>query len=600
MRRALLQLALGSAILPLVAACGGDPPPCGVTVTTAAARVPQWSTFTTAGRVAAFAEGNPFDPAQIDLWAELTAPSGAALRIPGFFYQDYERALVENSERLTPKGDPVWMARFTPTETGAWRWRWRVRTPRCAETTPWQTFEATAPEASAHGFLRVSAEDPRYLRFDDGTPYFAVGENVGWYDGRGTFAYDRWFAALRAQGANFARVWMPSWAFGLEWISRGPDGGVADSTLGDYAKRLTRAWQLDRVLEAAREAGIYVLLCLQNHGAFSLSVNSEWADNPYNALNGGPLESPQAFFTDATAQALFERRLRYVVARWGHSPHVLAWELWNEVDYTEERDAAVLAPWHARMADYLQAIDPHRHLVTTSVAALAPLLGLDQALFRLPQIAFAQLHLYGHPGSDPDFTEEVPELVAPLLALGKPVLAAELGVDYRGPAETMARDPHASGFHDLLWSGVFAQTFGTGMTWWWDNLVDPQNLYTHLGPIVALTQGIAFHREGFRPGGARVAAAGRNLAPFALRGRSVGLAWVKNRDNLWYQGWDESPVEGAVLELDVEDGRWEARWIDPYGGSSPASAQVTAQGGRATLAVPAFSKDVALRLERVP
>jgi hypothetical protein len=59
-------------------------------------------------------------------------------------------------------------------------------------------------------------------------------------------------------------------------------------------------------------------------------------------------------------------------------------------------------------------------------------------------------------------------------------------------------------------------------------------------------------------------------------------------------------VEGAVLELDVEDGRWEARWIDPYGGSSPASAQVTAQGGRATLAVPAFSKDVALRLERVP
>jgi hypothetical protein len=600
MSRFLLQLALGGSLLALWAGCGADPPPCKVTVSAAAARLPKWSTFTTTGRVAAFQAGNPFDPAQIDLALELTAPSGRSFQTPGFYFQDYERTLVEGTERLTPKGEPHWMARFTPTEVGSWRWRWKVRTPRCAETTPWQTFEATVPEATARGFLRVSPEDPRYLRFDDGTPFFAVGENVGWYDRRGTFAYDHWFAALSAQGANFARVWMPSWAFGLEWISRGPDGGVASSSLGDYSPRLERAWQLDHVLEAARDAGIYILLCLQNHGAFSLSVNSEWADNPYNARNGGPLANPQEFFTDPMARLLFERRLRYIVARWGHSPQILAWELWNEVDYTEERDAAVLVPWHAQMADYLQSIDPNGHMVTTSVAALAPLLGLDMALFRLPQIAFSQLHLYGHPGFDPDFPEKVAELVAPLLALGKPVLAAELGVDYRGPAETLARDPHASGFHDLLWSGIFAQTWGTGMTWWWDNLVEEQGLYSHLGPIVAVTQGIAFDREGLRPGGARVSVADRNLAVYALRGHTVTLAWVKNRDNLWFRQLDDSPVEGASLEIDVQDGRYNARWIDPYGGPSPAPGEVAAQGGRVTLEVPTFSRDLALRLERVP
>ena len=50
--------------------------------------------------------------------------------------------------------------------------------------------------AVGHGFLRVSPLDHRYLTYDDGTPYFAIGENLSWYDARGTYAYDDWLDQL--------------------------------------------------------------------------------------------------------------------------------------------------------------------------------------------------------------------------------------------------------------------------------------------------------------------------------------------------------------------------------------------------------------------
>jgi hypothetical protein len=77
---------------------------------------------------------------------------------------------------------------------------------------------------------------------------------------------------------NYVRLWMPSWAFGIEWLRR--DGETVVSSLGDYRDRLDRAWQLDHVLEAAQAHGIYVMLTLQNHGPFSLEANSQWEDEP--------------------------------------------------------------------------------------------------------------------------------------------------------------------------------------------------------------------------------------------------------------------------------------------------------------------------------
>jgi hypothetical protein len=539
---------------------------------------------------------NPFDPAEADLRGEFRAPDGQVTTLPAFYTRDFTRALVGGFEHLTPYGVPHWRTRFTPTRPGAWEWRWVATTPGGRFETAWRAFTVTPAAPGRHGFLRTSPDDPRFLRFDDGAPYLALGLNLCWYDGRGSFAYDDWFAKLAAQGATYVRLWMPSWAFGLEWIRRDASGALASSSLGDYRERLDRAWQLDHVLESAARHGLQVMLSLQNHGAFSLSANSEWADSPYNATNGGPLAEPREFFTDPAARELFRRRLRYVVARWGYATNLLAFELWNEVDLAESPGVQPVRDWHVEMAGVLRALDPYDHLVTTSTTIAG-----DLGLFALPEIDFAQLHFYAYPGVS-DLSESIPFLLTAIAAPGKPVLAAEIGVDYRGPVETIARDPTGVGVHDTLWAGVLAGSLGTGMSWWWDNVIDPLDLWSHWGPVARATEGIAFDREAFAPGGAVAQSATRPLRAYALRGTSTLLAWVRNTRHQWYPpgtGLDPTPIADATLAVSgLADGDWQARWIDTLSGADLAVGPVQIAGGAATLPIPTFSQDVALRLER--
>lgn len=584
-------LALG---LALGAGCAPPEPSVWAGPLAAGGRV--WERFETIGHVwAEFA--NPFDPDEIRVDGEFAAPDGSTLVMPGFATREFRRELVGGFEHRRATSDLHWRVRVTPTQPGTWSWRWVVTTPAGVAETPWQTFEVAEAAPDRHGFLRTSPLDPRYLRHDDGTPWIGIGENVCWYDGRGTFAYDDWIPKLAAQGVNFIRLWMPSWAFGLEWIRRNPDGSLASSSLGDYTDRLDRAWQLDHVMELAERHGIAVMLSIQNHGAFSLTSNSEWADSPYNAANGGPVATPAAFLTDPAARALFQRRLRYLVARWGYATNLQAWELWNEADLVAS--GAAMNAWHAEMADELRALDPHDHLISTSRASA----NAGAAYWSLPQIDFTQVHLYSFP-----LPYDLPSVVEPLLrqhrnAHAKPTLLGEYGVDYRGPAETIENDPEGVGFHQGLWIGILAGGFGTGMSWWWDNVVDPEDLYFHFGPVARFAEGVAFDAEGFAPVRPAVGAPDRNLAAYALRGTTTVLAWVQNVDHQWLldplPGPDPSPVEDATLALtDLADGAWTARWIDTYTGKDVAVEAVTVTGGAATLAVPTFAKDVALRLER--
>ena len=55
-----------------------------------------------------------------------------------------------------------------------------------------ETRRLRVGKSKRRGFLRVSRRDPRQLAYDDGSSYFAVGENLSWYDARGTYAYDAW------------------------------------------------------------------------------------------------------------------------------------------------------------------------------------------------------------------------------------------------------------------------------------------------------------------------------------------------------------------------------------------------------------------------
>jgi len=529
------------------------------------------------------AAANPFDPDEIALDLEVTPPSGKRLRVPGFFHRDFERKLEASREVLTPAGKEGWRIRWLPLEPG----RHTLIVTATLNGKPAAQGEAfvEAIAGKRHGLARVEPEGKRYFRLDDGTPLFLNGLCACWHGARGTYDYDDWLEAYRRSGINYIRIWMWHEAFGLEWDR-------ADK----LRYRLDNAWRLDRVLAEAERRGIFVMLCLDYHGIFEVKPdfwgsNNFWPRHPYNATNGGPCQTQNDFFTNAEARRLYEKRLRYVVARWTAFPNLLAWEFFNEIDneYAYLKHDDVVA-WHRDLGRHLRSIDPFRHLITSSFTG-----GSERPdLFALPEMDFAQYHSYNenHPAR---MTAE--KTARFFEKYRKPFFVSEYGTDWRGwKTDT---DPHFRALHQAIWSGVFTGAAGTGMTWWWEN-IHTAKLHHHWSALSAFLDGTGIGRSDLRP--ARFEPADGPVTPFGVAAHDEALVWLLDRACDWPEGAgvaDPSPVTGAKVTLQgLDDGLWSIEWWDTLTGKRTASTEGTASGGALRLEPPAFKADIAGRLKK--
>ncbi len=387
---------------------------------------------------------NPYDPAEIDLLLNVTAPDGAQFSVPAFWTQPFDAATA------SPCGQAGWRARLTPTQPGAWT----VQAEIAGQNLLSQPLTVAVADSEGRGFVRLNSANNRYFAFDNGETFFPVGLNIGWWQAAPLEDYARWMDQLQANGGTLIRVWMASWSFAIEWN---------DTPLGNYDHRQYQAWLLDQLFEMAHQRGIYIELVLLNHGAFSDTVNPEWQNNPYNVALGGPLDSPSKFATDETARQLFKRRLRYIAARWGYSPQLFAWEWWNEVNWTPIAKDDLQA-WVVEMTQVMRQYDPYRHLISISYAS-----NPASAVLSLPEIDFLQHHEY----SNLDPMTEFPGLFQWDRQIGgqKPVLFAEFG--YSAAIENAESfDQTGLHLHNGLWAATFSGYASPAMYWWWDTYID--------------------------------------------------------------------------------------------------------------------------------
>lgn len=166
---------------------------------------------------------NPFDPDEVDVRLEITAPGGRTLLVPAFWCQGYQRRILERGGRKTdwlyPVGAPGWRARFAPMEVGPHSAVVVLKDARGTVRSAPVRFEATASQNP--GFVRASRRDPRFLEFDDGRPFFAIGQNLA-FIGPGQsvtlWKAEQIFGKLSANGANFLRIWTccQDWAMAVE------------------------------------------------------------------------------------------------------------------------------------------------------------------------------------------------------------------------------------------------------------------------------------------------------------------------------------------------------------------------------------------------
>ena len=337
------------------------------------------------------------------------------------------------------------------------------------------------------------APSRQYFQTGDGQALRLIGHDVCWGDGPGTFSYDTWFAAMQNAGENYTRIWMCPWSCGIE---------DSATSLDNYS--LQPAWDLDYILQLAEQKGIYVLLDLDYHGMFGTDTNpgdgDYWPQNPYNVTNGGPCAVADSFFTNTTAQTIYQKRLRYLIARYGYSQNLLAWEFFNEID----NDYSFLNPtdvaaWHGLMGTWLHANDVFGHLVTTSLTG-----GSDRPeIWSLPQLDFSAYHSYGDPAPASALSTTAQTF---LQQYGKPMMVGEFGTSAAG--WNRSADPYLRGWRQGLWGGALGGSVGTAMSWWWENIdsEDDYPTYAALGAVLNRTgwgigtwTNIAFQTTGVPP-----------------------------------------------------------------------------------------------------
>jgi len=548
----------------------------------------------------------------------VTSPSGNTVRVPAFWYVDYTRSPCSSgTEQLTQTGTPRWHLRFTPREVGTYSYVLEV------VDEPAQTYVRYPSGSSAatfsvsstgtKGFLHVSAADNAYLEYDDNSPFLGIGHNlVGWeWDGggatgtdnhRGTCDYDDWLGRMADKGANLTQF-----DFGegdqLEWTS-GQPGELPYSAdwngLGHINPQT--AWKMDYRFTKATSLGIFYRIGLFHWEDFDTETDGfpswGWSRNPYNVTQGGPDATVNDFFLSQVSIHDEERLLRYVVARYGYSPNLAMWELWNEVDLADlaggySGAAPAIRDWHDQLSRFLKQQDPNQHLVTTSFSSTQ----LDDAIWNLPSIDVTTFHRYTYyntfyPGGFPQYeTEQTLQYIVDhrRASVAKPVIGGEFALSPGGDIQR-TYDQDGIAFHNQLWASVMSKSFGTAMSWTWGSYIDADNLYSHYQAVANVFAGADLR------GSVEVSSFPTQATRY-MGLKKATQAWI------WVQDWHHtfidrqgsySSISGYSLTLSgMTSGTYAMTFYDTFSGAVTSTASVTTSAGNLVVNLPPFTKDVA-------
>jgi len=390
--------------------------------------------------------GNPFDCTVNDVQVIISTPSGVNLSLPAFF-----------------DGGTTWKARHTPDAPGRYTVRSISLNGQDAKPAGLNQSEFNVPAGSDHGFVRIDLKDKMRFALEDGSPFYPVGYNLAWRS-HGEVEMPPLVESLDRMGragVNWTRIWMNSWdGKNLDW----PAVETKHVPLGTLLLPVARDW--DAIVQTAQRNHVYFQLVLQHHGQYSSKTDTNWPINPWNKTNGGWLETPAQFFTDPKAIQLTKNKYRYIVARWGYSPAIMAFELYNEVESTDafKSDLPSVAAWHQTMARFIREQDRYHHLITTSSYTT------EKSIW--PATDYYQAHAYPS------------DLISAISGLDDQKLDRAYFYGEMGASSSGSATPPGETLRQILWASLMSNSAGTGEYWNWFD-VEPRNL---LGQFTSVQQ----------------------------------------------------------------------------------------------------------------
>lgn len=512
-------------------------------------------------------DGNVYDDDDISVTLRAIGPDGQALSVIGFYYVPYATFL--DYQINYNAGEPSWRFRFSPPCAGWWEAAVTVDYANgVSETLSGIRFQVAEPSDS-RGFLSVEPNHRQTFCFENGDDFVVIGQNIAWSTGNPSNYYAELFKKLSQSGGNFARIWLTQWDLALQTAGCRPD---------DLSGGMYRAAQLDTILQSAEQYGIYVELCVFHHGQFSTNANPVWDGCCYNSsFPTGYLSHPSEFFRNERALEDTRDYLRYIVARWGYSTHIMSWQLFNEADLTEH-GLRPLYQWHQDMCDYIRSIDWQGHMVTTSTAGR---FGVSS----LPCFDYVCGHWYSY---------ETADKLCQVQTTGhtqhqKPYLFDEAG--------NGQLDGNLISIRQQNWAGLMGGGGGVAVNWYWQQSDRIDGYYQTFRPVADFAARIPWSDPQ------------RQIHPLSsLSGNHPQVGAVGYSGPRYAYLWlfdlefsntnrTETVFEGYQVTVSLSSGAYSVQWIDPQTGETVQTDTATAANGSLTLKAPTFSRDLLVAAE---
>ncbi len=441
-----------------------------------------------------------------------------------------------------------------------------------------------------------------YFFADDGRAWTPIGQNdaISWVELNGLFrrrnpadveAHLRW---LKAHGVTCLRLMLEYCQGQHRFIER---------PAGIFPPNMVRLW--DDLFALLEKVGLHVLLT--PYDTFFMWVR--WRDHPYNRKNGGPAAKRSELLTCPSTREAIKARLRFASDRWGGSPALFAWDLWNEIHPAHGGDdPASFAPFIDDVGGWLRDFETERHgrahLQTVSIFGpeLVNHPAAAEPVFRHPALDFANTHLYEHGTID-----DPKDTVAPALAVGRlmraavnettdgrPVFDSEHGPIHRfkDRKRTLPAAFDDEYFRHMQWAHFASGGAGGGMRWPNRN----PHVLTHgmrreqlaLSRALPLIDWTRFLRRNLAD---ELSVSDERVAPFGCGDAAQALVWLLRTDVTTRAGMLDDAAAPIAITLTVpglQDGPYRIGHVETRSGAVTVETHATAAGG--TLVV----RDIAL------
>lgn len=482
-----------------------------------------------------------------------------------------------------------------------------------------QEYKQAAIPRSPDGmsYVRV-APGGRYFTTEDGRPFLVVGHNdaLPWpnmhnlkneQDVATTEAYIK---MLAEHGVTVMRV-MLEYGQNQSWYFEKP--------VGNYLPEAVLYW--DDLIGLCERYGMRLLVLFWD----TFFLSRRWRNHPYSRKGTG-FDGQWSMCTSPRGMEHEKNRIRFFLDRWGDSPAIFGYDLFNEIHPHWGGTPEDQIKWVAEMANFVKSYEMERygkrHLLTVSFFGSHPDGGYRDLILRHPDLDFATTHVY-----QSDAKDDPKDTVTGALIMQDAVRYAYANMsDWRpymdtesGPIFAYMHTQHRPSeqfeteyYHNMTWAHLATGGAGSGMRW---PFRDPHTLSPGMNDVQRdmsrFIEGCGLDwlcfspqplDESFRVVAHAVqdgpASTVPSILPFGCSDGKQAILWLL-RDMREGAVAEKVPAD-AILPC-MQPGRYAVEFWETYSGEKIGEAYVEVAadgGGDMRLRLPEFERGVAIAVRQ--